>query len=154
EPSRYTSPPGGYSAVPPDPMRDWPDKRPDPYPMFSSNDKSRWATVRALVDNGTYVIGKRIYPDGPNGKPLDTGIIADPGFKSLDVVLNPETKEFYSSKPPLFATMVAGEYWLLKRAFGWDIVRDRWLVIPTIVLTINVLPFAVYLVLLARLLEG
>ena len=33
--------------------------------MFSSNDKSRWATVRALVDDGTFVIGKRTYPD-PN----------------------------------------------------------------------------------------
>ena len=68
--------------------------------------------------------------------------------------MNPETKEFYSSKPPLLATMLAGEYWLLKRAFGWDIVRDRWLVIPAIVLTVNVIPFAVYLVLLARLIDA
>ena len=68
--------------------------------------------------------------------------------------MNPETKEFYSSKPPLIATMLAGEYWLLKRAFGWDIVRDRWLVIPAILLTVNVIPFAVYLVLLARLIEA
>jgi hypothetical protein len=68
--------------------------------------------------------------------------------------MNPETKEFYSSKPPLMATLVAGEYWLLKRTFGWDIVRDRWLVIPTILLTINVIPFAVYLVLLARLIDA
>ena len=31
--------------------------------MFSSNDKSRWATVRALVHDKTFVIGKRTYPD-------------------------------------------------------------------------------------------
>ena len=30
---------------------------------------------------------------------------------------------------------------------------DRWLVIPTILITVNVIPFAVYLVLLARLIE-
>ncbi len=67
----------------------------------------------------------------------DEGIVADPAYRSLDIVMNPETKEFYSSKPPLMATLVAGEYWLLNRAFGWDIVRDRWLVIPTIVLTVE-----------------
>src|SRR6185437_4808650 len=55
EPSRYTPPsPGAYSASPPDPPRIWPATRPDPTPMFSSNDKSRWDTVRALVDDGTY----------------------------------------------------------------------------------------------------
>jgi hypothetical protein len=36
---------------------------------------------------------------------------------------------------------------------GWDIVRDRFLVIPTIVFTVNVVPLLVYLVLLARLIE-
>src|SRR5262245_33457499 len=39
--------------------RAWPEKRPPPMPMFSSNDVSRWATIRALVDDGTYVIGRR-----------------------------------------------------------------------------------------------
>src|SRR5262245_19627728 len=37
----------------------WPAKRPRPMPTFSSNDRSRWATVRSLVDEGTYVIGRR-----------------------------------------------------------------------------------------------
>jgi hypothetical protein len=156
EPSRYTPPiSGGYSSNPPDPPRIWPPERPDPMPMFSSNDKSRWATVRALVDKQTYVIGKRelLDPDEPKSY-RDSGIIWEPGFRSLDIVMNPETREFYSSKPPLFATMLAGEYWVLKRTLDWDIVRDRWLVIPTILLTINVLPFAIYLLLLARLIEA
>jgi hypothetical protein len=155
EPSRYTAPAGGgYSSNPPDPPRRWPAERPDPMPTFSSNDKSRWSTVRALVDQGTYVIGKRVEdPSSPMGY-RDTGIVADPAYRSLDIVMDPETKEFYSSKPPLMATLVAAEYWLLKRALGWDIVRDRWLVIPAIVMTVNVIPFAVYLVLLARLLDS
>src|ERR1700731_757221 len=37
----------------------WPKARPNPLPLFGSNDRSRWATVAALVDNGTYAIGER-----------------------------------------------------------------------------------------------
>jgi hypothetical protein len=37
----------------------WPAARPNPMPTFSSNDRSRWATIRALVDDGTYVVGRR-----------------------------------------------------------------------------------------------
>lgn len=153
EPSRYQAPqPGGYGY---EPDRKWPEARPEPTPSFSSNDRSRWATVRALVEDGTYVIGKRTYPD-PNDKKVhaDEGIVTLPDYKSLDIVMNPQTGEFYSSKPPLMATLVAGEYWLLNRLLGWQIDRDRWLVMPAIILTWNVLPFAVYLVLLGRLIEA
>jgi hypothetical protein len=52
------------------------------------------------------------------------------------------------------ATLVAGEYWLLNRVLKWDIVHDRWLVMPAIILTWNVLPFAVYLVLLGRIIDA
>jgi len=154
EPSRYSPPAGGYSPNPPDPPRIWPAERPEPMPTFSSNDKSRWATVRALVDHGSFVIGKRVHDPANPANYTDTGIVAEPAYRSLDIVMNPETKEFYSSKPPLMVTLVAGEYWILKRAFGWDIVRDRWLVIPAILLTVNVVPFSVYLVLLARLIDS
>ncbi|MDY3559580.1 hypothetical protein R5W23_000574 [Gemmata sp. JC673] len=152
EPSRYKAPEqGGYGA---EPDRAWPASRPDPHPTFSSNDKSRWATARALVHDRTFVIGQRTYPDaGDPTKYKDVGIVAEPAYRSLDVVMNPKTKEFYSSKPPLMAVLVACEYWVLNRAVGWDIGRDRWLVIPTIVLTWNVLPMAVYLVLLGRLID-
>lgn len=148
EPTRYKSPSKeGYGT---EPKREWPAVRPDPTPMFSSNDKSRWATVRALVDNGTYVIGKRV--EQPTGY-HDEGIVADGQYKSLDIVMNPRTKEFYSSKPPLLPTLIAGEYWLLKKLLGWSIVTDRWLVIPSILVTVNVIPFAIYLLLLGRLID-
>ncbi len=161
EPSRYSSPDGGYSAIPPDPPRKWPEKRPEPTPLYSSNDKSRWATVRALVDDHTYAIGKRIYLDGRDPKAYrDEGIVSEGQYRSLDIVLRPlgdstgpQEREFYSSKPPLMATLLAGPYWVLKQAFGWDIVRDRWLVIPAILLLVNVVPFVIYLVLMARLIE-
>ncbi len=129
------------------PERKWPATRPEPTPMFGSNDRSRWATVRSLVDEGTYVVGRR-----EEGQ-ADRGIIFENGYQSIDKVMIPETGEFYSSKPPLLTTLLAGEYWLLKSCFGWSIVRDRWLVVCTILLTVNVLPFAVYLRVLAKLID-
>lgn len=164
EPSRYKSPAAkdGRPSYGSESYREWPAERPEPTPMFSSNDKSRWATVRCLVDEGTYAIGRRVYPDASDPtKFKDEGVVAEPQYKSLDIVLRPlgpdatgpQTREFYSSKPPLLPTILAGEYWLLKHTFGWDIVRDRFLVIPTILLTVNVIPFAIYLILLSRLIE-
>lgn len=147
EPSRYKPKPDGYGIerthrV----LRAWPAERPEPTPFFYSNDRSRWATVRSLVDEGTYVIGQRT-SDG------DKGIVFEPDYTTIDKVLSPTTGEYFSSKPPLFATLVAGEYWLLKRVVGWEITRDRWEVAVTILLTWNVLPFAAYLVVFARILE-
>jgi hypothetical protein len=153
EPSRFK--PTEAQTYGSEPKREWPRERPDPWPTFGSNDKSRWATVYALVEKTTYVIGKRTVPDPERpDKYVDEGIVTDPGFRTLDVVLHPETKEFYSSKPPLYATVLAGGYWALKKAFGWHLVRDRWLVVPTLLILFNVVPFAVYLWLLANLIEA
>jgi hypothetical protein len=42
-----------------DPRSPWPRTRPGAWPTFGSNDRSRWDAVRALVDHGTWVIGRR-----------------------------------------------------------------------------------------------
>src|SRR5262245_42172937 len=42
------------------PARKWPEKPPAAWPTFSSNDRSRWATVKALVEERTFVIGRRV----------------------------------------------------------------------------------------------
>jgi hypothetical protein len=130
----------------------WPRTRPEPVATHGDNDRSRWDTVRALVDNGTYVIGHRDI-DPATGKPVDRGIITEDGWRTIDKVLNPGTQDFYSSKPPLLATLVAGEYWLLKRAFGWSITQQHGQVVRTILMTINGLPLLVYWILLAQLVE-
>lgn len=154
EPSRYTPPTKtAFSSYPPDPPREWPEDRPEPTPMFSSNDKSRWATIRALVNDGTYVIGKREHYRETSGDFGDTGIVFEEQYRSIDKVMDPETGLFYSSKPPLFPTVLAGEYLLLKRILGWDIVKHRWYVICTMLITVNVLPFIFYLMFLSRLIE-
>ena len=154
EPSRYKPASTQYDANRADtPARVWPEKRPEPTLMFGSNDRSRWATVRAIVENGTYVIGKRANLTATAPPYGDSGIIFEESYTSIDKVMNPDTGEFYSSKPPLFATLLAGEYWLLHKLFGLSIDRDRWLVVGIILITINVLPFALYLFLLAKLIE-
>lgn len=119
----------------------------------ADNDRSRWDTVRALVDNGTYAIGHRdTDPANPN-KYKDRGICTEEGWITIDKVLRPDTQDFYSSKPPLLATLVAGEYWLLKHTLGWSITEQRSAVVRTILMTVNGLSLVVYWILLARLVE-
>ena len=119
----------------------------------ADNDRSRWDTVRALVDNGTYAIGHRdIDPANPR-KYVDSGIMTEQRWETIDKVLHPETHDFYSSKPPLLATLVAGEYWLLKHTIGWSIAQQLEEVVRTVLLTINGLLLVVYWILLARLVE-
>src|SRR4051812_32250377 len=94
------------------PARTWPGTKPNPWPTFGSNDRARWATVKALVEDRTFVIGWRIEdPNDPNGY-RDEGIIfpGTKGFGSVDVVLHPDRKEFYATKPPLLTLFVAGQY--------------------------------------------
>jgi hypothetical protein len=155
----------------------WPRSRPEPMPSHGDNDRSRWDTVRALVDNGTFVIGHRdrhvalasaalpLAAEGPFQTAAlftagyqariksDVGIITEDGWRTIDKVKRPDTDDFYSSKPPLLPTLAAGEYWLLKHLCGWSITSDRWQVMRTILLTINALPFLIYLLLLGGLLE-
>ncbi len=131
--------------------RNWPKDRPAAMPTLSSNDRSRWCTVRALVDNGTWVIGHRtVFPDQTY---RDEGIVFENGWQTIDRVKNPATDDFYSSKPPLLSFLVACEYWLLKKAFGWTITGQTNYVVKTILITFNVLPLIVYLWMLRRLLE-
>jgi hypothetical protein len=160
---------------PEDTRGNWPATRPEPQPTHGDNDRSRWDTVRALVENHTYAIGHRPIPvalssavaglaaadlwqaaalqaAGSDARiKSDTGIVVQDGWKTIDKVMNPQTQEFYSSKPPLLPTMVAGEYWVFHKGLGWSLTdeRHRWEIVPAILLTLNALPWAVALWLLA-----
>ena len=120
-----------------------------PSPTFSSNDQSRWAAVRALVDEGTFAIGRREHDAA--GTYRDTGIIFEDGWKSVDKVLDPETHVFYSSKPPL----LPGGWRILDDSapHGLDTQEQPRKVVVSMLLTVNVAPLIVYLGCLARLLE-
>jgi hypothetical protein len=160
EPSRAV-PPGGRADGR---YQVWPDKQPRPMPTFGSNDRSRWDTVRALVDEGTFVIGRRdvkhVTADNPYG---DYGIAFEDGWTTVDKVLNPVGRmgdsssapstvlEYYSSKPPLPAVLMAGEYWVIKHVLGWSINEHPWEIVRIGLLTFNVLPLIFYLWMIARL---
>jgi hypothetical protein len=160
----------------------WPDAPPRAMPTFGSNDRSRWDTVRALVDDGTFVIGRRdrgvilrtavgglAAPDALQAvvlqeagyanrtdekqKIANSGVAFEDGWFTVDKVLHPERLEFLSSKPPMLTVLMAGEYWLLKHTLGWTLTGQTNEVVRTGLLTFNVLPFALYMWLLSLLAE-
>ncbi|MFO0968788.1 MAG: hypothetical protein U0793_24805 [Gemmataceae bacterium] len=157
--------------------RPWPGERPEPMPTFSSNDRSRWATIQALVDDGQYAVGQRntrtlratFALNFAAADPLhavvlaeagyhlrtrpenQSGIIFQDGWQSVDKVLDPSTQQYYSSKPPFLSTLIAGLYWLLKSLTGWTLKTHAAEVVRTILLLVNVVPFAIYLSVLARI---
>ncbi len=105
------------------------------FPMHSVNDLSRWATVYSLAERGTYQIDQTPWP------------------LTIDrVQLNGHS---YSSKPPLLPTLLAGEYWLLKKIslgrLNFDETPES--VIRIIVITVNLVPLVIFLALYSRLLN-
>lgn len=136
--------------------------------MISWNDISRWATIRALVENGTFAIGER--EELADGTYRDYGLVFDHGktWETGDKVLNPEpvvenleargrdmraVKQFFSSKPPLMPTVMAGGYWVLHHGLGWSFDTDLTVIVRTMLLILNVVPFAIYLALMASIIE-
>jgi len=116
-------------------------------PMLSANDRSRWCAVRALVDHGTFAIDQVVYrSDGRR----------DPEWQTIDRVrhVGPDGVEHdYSSKPPLLGCLVAMQYGALKAVTGVSIARHPFYVMRLLLITTNVIPFVIYLVLLGVLID-
>jgi MFS family permease len=110
-------------------------------PFLSANDRSRWMTVRSLVEHGTYEIDK---------------IQLDPTWDTIDMVQHQgrDGKDHrYSSKPPLLATLLAGEYWLIHRITGLSLKDNPYEVGRFMLFTINILPLLLMYVIIGRLVE-
>ena len=105
-------------------------------PLQSANDRSRWCTVWSLVEEGTYQI--------------DT-INERPGWSSIDKVRHED--HFYSSKPPLFPTMVAGIYWFIKTTTGLNLDRNLHDVAHLILIAVNLIPMLMALLLICKIVE-
>lgn len=81
--------------------------------FLSANDRSRWCTIAALVENGTYEIDPFLQRRGAkqNRRPWYT----------IDLVRHVGSDgelHYYSSKPPLLPTIYAGVYWCVTRTMG------------------------------------
>jgi hypothetical protein len=123
--------------------KDWDNQR----PFLSSNDRSRWATVRSLVELGTYKIDE---------------IVGQPNWDTIDMVKHddqgrpaPGANEghLYSSKPPLLATLLAAPYWLIYKLTGATLAEHPFAIGRPLLILFNVLPMIVYFLVVARLVE-
>ncbi len=117
-------------------------------PMLSANDRSRWCTVRALVENGTYAIDSIIREKHPRTHRRY--------WSTIDRVRHrgPDGKEHdYSSKPTLFPTMLAGEYWVFHQLTGATLAHDPFFVMRWMLVLTNILPLILYFAVLMRLVE-
>lgn len=115
-------------------------------PFLSSNDRSRWLTVRALVEYHTFEIDK-IVTDPQQAKVWDT--IDMVKHRGWDGKGWEGEGRLYSSKPPLLATIMAGPYWVIYHTTGLSLRDDPHTVGRILLFLFNVIPLAIYLWLLA-----
>lgn len=105
-------------------------------PLQSANDRSRWCTIWSLLNRGSYIIDE---------------ILQRPGWQSIDVVRL--EGHFYSTKPPLMATWIAGVTWLVSALTGWTLEHNLQQIHATVLLLVNGVPFVWMLWWLRRILE-
>lgn len=116
-------------------------------PLLSANDRSRWAMVRSLVDYGTFAIDDVILPNGRK---------RDREWYTIDMVRHRGSdgrEHYYSSKPPLLATLIAGQYWLLQRVTGIDLATRPFDVVRLLLACNQIVPLALSWLVLAVLVE-
>lgn len=110
-------------------------------PFLSANDRSRWCTVRALVDEGTFAIDN---------------VIQNRGWNTIDKVRHtgPDGEEhFYSSKPTLYPVLLAGEYWLVQNITGGTFAQTPFYVGRMMIAITNVSILLAYFVVMAFAVE-
>ncbi len=111
-------------------------------PFLSANDRSRWCTVRALVEPDMRVAGAPYAIDK---------VIQQPNWDTIDMVKHGD--HLYSSKPELLATLMAGVYWPIYRLTGATLGTHPYEIGRFMLVAFNVIPLIVYFVLLAKLIE-
>ncbi len=102
-------------------------------PLLSANDRSRWATVWSLSERGTYQIDE---------------IIQNDDWDTIDKVRH--DGHFYSSKPPLLATIVAGVYEAVRATTGWTLTDETAFSARTVLVIVNLIPLLIGLTVLSR----
>ncbi|MFQ5732781.1 MAG: hypothetical protein ACE5KM_12610, partial [Planctomycetaceae bacterium] len=122
-------------------------------PLLSANDRSRWATVRALIEFDTWQIDD---------------VIRDDGWDSIDKVRHED--HFYSSKPALLPLLVSWVYsavWMTSDALdgeaaterdakqhdGWTLEDETAETTRAILILVNLIPWLAALVVIAAMVE-
>jgi len=114
-------------------------------PFQSGNDRSRWCTVRVLVEPDMQVPGVPYAID----KVIDRK--KSPGWDTIDMVWRND--HFYSSKPPLLSTLMAAEYWVIYHATGKTLGTHPYEIARFMLITINGACLLLIFIFTARLIE-
>lgn len=105
-------------------------------PFLSANDRSRWCTILSLSVQSSYVIDDVIEIKHPV-KPFRRT------WYSIDMVQHrgrDGKQHFYSSKPPILATLYAGVYWAVRKMTGKSLIQDTFFVARCMLILVNLLP--------------
>ena len=94
-------------------------------PLQSANDRSRWATVRALSERGNFAIDPYEF---------------DKRWSTIDQVQ--VAGRLYSTKPALLPLAVTAVYLPVRALTGWDLATDPAPATRWTLLVVNLLPFA------------
>ena len=108
-------------------------------PFHSANDRSRWCTIAALAINGSYEIDDIIELRDPKTKRRT--------WYTIDLVRHRGSdgrQHFYSSKPPLLPTLVAGVYAVVRATTGASLMNDPFFVVRTMLVLVNLLPLVLF----------
>jgi hypothetical protein len=99
--------------------------------QLGANDTSRWCTVWSLLERGTYVID-----DCPWKARTQDKVLRPAPFQTVESGKEP-VKHYYSSKPPLLPTLIAGALYPIRVATGVPLDRvlkqersERWVEKP------------------------
>jgi hypothetical protein len=111
-------------------------------PFLSANDRSRWCSVRALVEDDMRVEGAPYAIDK---------VIKQRGWDTIDMVYH--DGHYYSSKPPLLATLMAAAYWPIYRLGGVSLATHPYEIGRFMLVLFNVVPLVIGLALLGSLIE-
>jgi glycosyltransferase involved in cell wall biosynthesis len=110
-------------------------------PFLSANDRSRWLTIRALVERGSFAIDE---------------LVAEPGWDTIDAVAHPDATgrlRLYSSKPPLLAVIGAVPYWSLHRLTGWTLGDHPFEMGRMLMVVYGLVPFGLMVLFTTRVIE-
>ena len=116
----------------------------DETPFFCANDRSRWATVRALVDEKSFHIDDVIQ----RGQAINWDTIDKVKHIGRDGKMHA-----YSSKPPLLASVVAAGYLAIKTFTGLTITEDTFVMTRTLLLLLNGACWLILLYFLAKTID-
>lgn len=103
--------------------------------FLSANDRSRWCTIASLVEDGTYEIDRQVAIFNPihrHRRPWNT-------IDKVQHIGRDGDWHQYSSKPPLYPTMIAGIYACLNGLTGLR-MTDHPVYVPRIILAIVNIP--------------